>query len=220
MEKPYKTILEPAEDEFVEKKSRFIAYTSPVHTVEEANAFIAGIRQRHWDATHNVPAFVLRSGVQRSSDDGEPGGTAGMPVLDVLLKSGVQDVCVVVTRYFGGILLGAGGLVRAYSHACSLALEAAGVVTMASTFDNYPVRVVTMAPCAAMELTVDYSYYERVNNLLADHGARVQNADFGAAVTLTYTMEETRLPAFAAALTELSGGKYAPTQTGSLFAPV
>ena len=88
MEKPYKTILEPAEDEFVEKKSRFIAYTSPVHTVEEANAFIAGIRQRHWDATHNVPAFVLRSGVQRSSDDGEPGGTAGMPVLDVLLKSG------------------------------------------------------------------------------------------------------------------------------------
>ena len=75
MEKPYKTILEPAEDEFVEKKSRFIAYTSPVHTVEEANAFIAGIRQRHWDATHNVPAFVLRSGVQRSSDDGEPGGT-------------------------------------------------------------------------------------------------------------------------------------------------
>ena len=160
MEKPYKTILEPAEDEFVEKKSRFIAYTSPVHTVEEANAFIAGIRQRHWDATHNVPAFVLRSG----------------------------------------------GLVRAYSHACSLALEAAGVVTM--------------APCAAMELTVDYSYYERVNNLLADHGARVQNADFGAAVTLAYTMEETRLPAFAAALTELSGGKYAPTQTGSLFAPV
>ena len=128
------------------------------------------------------------------------------PVLDVLLKSGVQDVCVVVTRYFGGILLGAGGLVRAYSHACSLALEAAGVVTM--------------APCAAMELTVDYSYYERVNNLLADHGARVQNADFGAAVTLAYTMEETRLPAFAAALTELSGGKYAPTQTGSLFAPV
>ena len=129
MEKPYKTILDPAEDEFVEKKSRFIAYTSPVHTVEEANAFIAGIRQRHWDATHNVPAFVLRSGVQRSSDDGEPGGTAGMPVLDVLLKSGVQDVCVVVTRYFGGILLGAGGLVRAYSHACSLALEAAGVET-------------------------------------------------------------------------------------------
>ena len=80
--------------------------------------------------------------------------------------------------------------------------------------------MVTMAPCAAMELTVDYSYYERVNNLLSDHGARVQNADFGAAVTLAYTMEETRLPAFAAALTELSGGKYAPTQTGSLFAPV
>lgn len=206
MEKPYKTILDPAEDEFVEKKSRFIAYTSPVHTVEEANAFIAGIRQRHWDATHNVPAFVLRSGVQRSSDDGEPGGTAGMAGAGCTLEKRCAGCVRGGDRYFGGILLGAGGLVRAYSHACSLALEAAGVVTM--------------APCARMELTVDYSYYERVNNLLADHGARVQNADFGAAVTLAYTMEETRLPAFAAALTELSGGKYAPTQTGSLFAPV
>ena len=150
--------------------------------------------------------FVLRSGVQRSSDDGEPGGTAGMPVLDVLLKSGVQDVCVVVTRYFGGILPGCRWTgARLFSR---LFFGAGGC------------RCGDHRPCAAMELTVDYSYYERVNNLLADHGARVQNADFGAAVTLAYTMEETRLPAFAAALTELSGGKYAPTQTGSLFAPV
>lgn len=206
MEKPYKTILRSAQDEFVEKKSHFLAYASPVHTVEEANAFISGVRQQHWDATHNVPAFVLKNGIQRSSDDGEPSGTAGVPVLDVLLKSGVQDVCVVVTRYFGGILLGAGGLVRAYSHACSLALEAAGVVTM--------------APCAEMDLRVDYSYYERVQLLLADYNGQVLHTDFGEAVSISYTMEESRLDDFRGALTELSGGKYAPRRTGSRFAPV
>ena len=194
------------EAEFVEKKSRFIGRVWPVDTEEEALAKIQEMKKKHYDATHNCWAYIIRDGAVRFSDDGEPGGTAGMPMLQVLQREGLFNVVCVVTRYFGGILLGAGGLVRAYSHACSLALEAAGVVTM--------------APCAAMELTVDYSYYERVNNLLADHGARVQIADFGAAVTLAYTMEKTRLPAFAAALTELSGGKYAPTQTGSLFAPV
>ena len=156
MEKPYKTILESAEDEFVEKKSRFIAYTSPVHTVEEANAFIAGIRQRHWDATHNVPAFVLRSGVQRSSDDGEPGGTAGMPVLDVLLKSGVQDVCVVVTRYFGGILLGAGGLVRAYSSAVKEGIDASKIGTM-----RYGVR---------LKICTDYNGIGKIQYILRQNG--------------------------------------------------
>ena len=204
----YKTIYEGGEGELVEKKSRFIATVRPVETEEEALAFIEEMKKKYWDARHNcyVYSVGMNREATRCSDDGEPSGTAGRPMLDVLLGAEVHNICVVVTRYFGGILLGAGGLVRAYSHACSLALEAAGVVTM--------------APCAAMELTVDYSYYERVNNLLADHGARVQNADFGAAVTMAYTMEETRLPAFAAALTELSGGKYAPTQTGSLFAPV
>ena len=204
----YHTIYKGGDGEIVEKKSRFIATVRPVHSEEEVLAFIEEVKKKYWDARHNCSAFVIgtKAELTRCSDDGEPSGTAGRPMLEVLLGEGVRNVAVVVTRYFGGLLLGTGGLVRAYSHACSLALEAAGVVTM--------------APCAAMELTVDYSYYERVNNLLADHGARVQNADFGAAVTLAYTMEETRLPAFAAALTELSGGKYAPTQTGSLFAPV
>ena len=204
----YKTIKQPAREEYVINKSRFIGHACPCQTEEQALAFLKRIREEYRDATHNCYAYVIgeNAGIMRYSDDGEPGGTAGLPMMEVLKARGVVNLCVVVTRYFGGILLGAGGLVRAYSHACSLALEAAGVVTM--------------APCAAMELTVDYSYYERVNILLADHGARVQNADFGAAVTLAYTMEETRLPAFAAALTELSGGKYAATQTGSLFAPV
>ena len=166
MEKPYKTILEPAEDEFVEKKSRFIAYTSPVHTVEEANAFIAGIRQRHWDATHNVPAFVLRSGVQRSSDDGEPGGTSGMPVLDVLRKSGVTDVVTVATRYFGGILLGGGGLVRAYSHTASIALQAA--------------QIITMRECLLLSLTCDYGRYGRVASLVPECGGVTDDTVFEA----------------------------------------
>ena len=192
MEKPYKTILEPAEDEFVEKKSRFIAYTSPVHTVEEANAFIAGIRQRHRDATHNVPAFVLRSGVQRSSDDGEPGGTAGMPVLDVLLKSGVQDVCVVVTRYFGGILLGAGGLVRAYSHGASLAVAAGGLQVM---------RL-----CDIVRLSCSYGQYGWVAQLIAEQGGVLDDTIFTDTVELAFHLPLEQTDPLQAALTEKSAG--------------
>ena len=127
----YKTVTMDTSDEFVEKRSRFIGYIRPVKTEEEAIAFINQIKSKHWDATHNVYAYCLREGqVKRYSDDGEPQGTAGIPTLDVLLKSEVTDVVVVTTRYFGGILLGGGGLVRAYSHAASLALAKAQVVTM------------------------------------------------------------------------------------------
>ncbi len=125
----YKTVRAAASGELTEKRSRFIGYCKPVSTEEEATAFIASIRSRHWDARHNVYAYSLREGnLRRYSDDGEPSGTAGMPVLDVLQKSGVTDVCVVVTRYFGGVLLGTGGLVRAYSQAARLGLNAAQVV--------------------------------------------------------------------------------------------
>ncbi len=126
----YKTVRAAASGELTEKRSRFIGYCKPVSTEEEATAFIASIRSRHWDARHNVYAYSLREGnLRRYSDDGEPSGTAGMPVLDVLQKSGVTDVCVVVTRYFGGVLLGTGGLVRAYSQAARLGLNAAqGVI--------------------------------------------------------------------------------------------
>lgn len=111
--KEYKTVRLQSCDEFIEKKSRFIGYVKPVETQEQAVDFINKIKSKHWDATHNVSAYVLRSEmIKRFSDDGEPSGTAGMPMLDVLEKSGVVDVCVVGTRYFGGIMLGAGGLVR------------------------------------------------------------------------------------------------------------
>ena len=111
----YSTIKESASAEFVEKKSRFIGYIAPVKTAEDAAAFIAEIKRKHWDATHNVSAYLLKNGQKKYSDDGEPQGTAGMPMLDVLEKENLTDVCVVGTRYFGGILLGGGGLVRAYS---------------------------------------------------------------------------------------------------------
>lgn len=107
----YKTVRAESQDEFVERKSRFIGYIAPVKTEKEAQDFIVKISKQHFDATHNVYAYVLRDGMtRRYSDNGEPQGTAGVPVLDVLLKEGLTDVCVVVTRYFGGIMLGAGGL--------------------------------------------------------------------------------------------------------------
>ena len=143
----YRTILNEASDEFIERKSRFIGYIKPVTTQEDAVSFINEIKSKHWDATHNVYAYILRDGqIRRYSDDGEPQGTAGIPVLDVLQKEGLTDCVVVVTRYFGGILLGGGGLVRAYSHAAKLAVDAAGVIKMSM--------------CVRAECECDYGYYE------------------------------------------------------------
>ena len=131
----YKTPTIEAHGEFTEKRSRFIGYCKPVTSEEEATRFISQIRSKHWDARHNVYAYSLREGnIKRYSDDGEPSGTAGMPVLDVIVKNEVFDVCVVVTRYFGGILLGTGGLVRAYSQAAKLALDAGKVTISMARF--------------------------------------------------------------------------------------
>ena len=129
--KEYRTVSQEAKEEFTEKRSRFIGWIKPVKTEEEAIEYINAIKSQHWDAKHNVYAYSLREGqISRYSDDGEPQGTAGVPVLEVLTHSGVTDAVIVVTRYFGGILLGTGGLVRAYSHAASIALKSAGVVIM------------------------------------------------------------------------------------------
>lgn len=121
MQAEYTTLAGYGEDEFVEKRSRFIGYAAPVSTEAEAVAFVNSIRERHREATHNVYAYILREGqIKRYSDDGEPQGTAGIPVLDVLQKAGIVDAVVVVTRYFGGTLLGAGGLVRAYTEGAAI----------------------------------------------------------------------------------------------------
>lgn len=207
MEKAYRTIKEEAFDEFIEKKSRFIGYAKPVTTQEEAVAFISQIKQKNWDATHNVSAYVLREQhIQRSSDDGEPSGTAGVPVLDVLLKENLVDVCVVVTRYFGGILLGAGGLIRAYSHGSKIAVDAA--------------KIITMAPCSVISLTVDYSFYDRLNILLNEFSANIENSEFGENVMITFSLDEKAVDAFQEQLTQRSNGKYITKKIGEKFAEV
>lgn len=191
----YKTVEKEASDFFIEKKSKFIGYAKPVKTQEEAVDFISGIKSKHWDATHNVYAYVLReNNIQRYSDDGEPSGTAGVPVLDVMLKESLVDVCVVATRYFGGTLLGAGGLVRAYSHTSKIALEAAGIITMAQ--------------CSIMSAEVDYSFYDRLNILLSDFSAVILNTSFSDKVCVEFSVKENIVDSLNAKLIDVSNGKY------------
>lgn len=191
----YKTVEKEASDFFIEKKSKFIGYAKPVKTQEEAVEFISKIKSKHWDATHNVYAYVLReNNIQRYSDDGEPSGTAGVPVLDVMLKESLVDVCVVATRYFGGTLLGAGGLVRAYSHTSKIALEAAGIITMAQ--------------CSIMSAEVDYSFYDRLNILLSDFSAVILNTSFSDKVCVEFSVKENIVDLLNAKLIDVSNGKY------------
>ncbi|MFR2096187.1 YigZ family protein [Eubacterium sp.] len=192
----YKTVEKEASDFFIEKKSKFIGYAKPVKTQEEAVEFISKIKSKHWDATHNVYAYVLReNNIQRYSDDGEPSGTAGVPVLDVMLKESLVDVCVVATRYFGGTLLGAGGLVRAYSHTSKIALDAAGIITMAQ--------------CSVMSAEVDYSFYDRLNILLSDFSAVILNTSFSDKVCVEFSVKENIADLLNAKLIDVSNGKYA-----------
>lgn len=191
----YKTVEKEASDFFIEKKSKFIGYAKPVKTQEEAVESISKIKSKHWDATHNVYAYVLReNNIQRYSDDGEPSGTAGVPVLDVMLKESLVDVCVVATRYFGGTLLGAGGLVRAYSHTSKIALEAAGIITMAQ--------------CSVMSAEVDYSFYDRLNILLSDFSAVILNTSFSDKVCVEFSVKENIVDSLNAKLIDVSNGKY------------
>lgn len=205
--KEYKTVEFENSDDFVEKKSRFIGYVKPVKTSDEALEFINKIKSKHWDATHNVYAYVLKeNNIRRYSDDGEPSGTAGVPVLDVILKNGLVDVCVVVTRYFGGILLGAGGLVRAYSHGSKIALESGNIITM--------------APCKILSVKVDYSFYERMNILLSEFNANIEETLFEESVKMTFSLKEDKVTLLSEKLTEQSNGKYVLTEVGEKFAKV
>ena len=131
----YYSVIKECSGELIEKKSRFIVYVSPVRTESEATDFLNKIREKHWDARHNVYAYVLKNGISKSSDDGEPHGTAGVPILNVIKNNNLFDTIIVVTRYFGGILLGTGGLLRAYSQAATLAISNSQIVTFKfSTF--------------------------------------------------------------------------------------
>lgn len=203
----YKTIRTAASDSFVEKKSKFIGHICPVTTQEEAMAFIAEKKSAHWDATHNVYAYVLRDGqTRRYSDDGEPQGTAGIPVLDVLLKENVTDCCVVVTRYFGGILLGTGGLVRAYSHGSKLAVQAGGIVTMAM--------------CARLEICCDYTFYGRLSSLIPEMGGIVEDTIYADNVTVVCKMPCELVDAFDAKLFDSSLGRYRSVKKEEFFSEI
>lgn len=205
--KEYKTVEFESKDEFIEKKSRFIGYVKPVRTQEEATDFINAIKSKHWDATHNVSAYVLRdNNIQRSSDDGEPSGTAGVPTLDVLLKEGIVDTCVVVTRYFGGTLLGAGGLIRAYSRASKIAVDAG--------------HIITMAACKIISVSVDYSFYDRLNILLNEFSANIENSEFTDSVTVIFSIRENTVSLLQDKLTQFSNGKYLLKEIGEKFAKV
>jgi uncharacterized YigZ family protein len=176
--------------------SRFIATAAPVFSVDEAKAFIARIREEFSDASHNVPAFLVGHGasvVAHCSDDGEPSGTAGRPALAVLRGSGLGDVAVVVTRYFGGTKLGTGGLVRAYGDAVR---EVLAVLPRA---EKVPTHTVMLA--------VPYPYFERVRLAVAEHQGQILDEDFAADVTVTARFAVEHLPAFQAALQELSNGQ-------------
>ena len=173
MAKDYKPVLENASDECVEKRSRFIGYCKPVKTEQEAIDFINEKRSEHWNATHNVYAYSLREGnIKRYSDDGEPSGTAGMPVLDVIVKNEIFDVVVVVTRYFGGVLLGTGGLVRAYSHGSKIAVEAA--------------KPVIMQNCLVCEARCAYNQYGKVSSLIIGVGAAVDDTVYESDVLVKF----------------------------------
>jgi len=182
-----------ASAEFIEKKSRFIGNIFKVETAEEATEIIKRMQKQFWDATHNVYAYVLENGVMRFSDDGEPGGTAGMPTLDVLKKEEVYNVLCVTTRYFGGTLLGAGGLVRAYSHAAKIALDAAGIAVM--------------QPFTELSVVCPYALLNVIRKQYEHFEAQEISAEFAADVALRIVLPTEKTDGFALQLTEVTGGK-------------
>lgn len=203
----YKTIKFEACDEFVEKRSRFIGYSKPVTTQEQAVEFINQIKSKHWDATHNVYAYVLREGsIMRYSDDGEPQGTAGVPVLDVLVKSELCDIVVVVTRYFGGILLGGGGLVRAYSHGSRIAAQAG--------------KIITMAKCAVCSVFCSYSQYGKVNTTVIANGGIIDDTLYTDSVEIDFHIPPENIGSLNKQLADATGGECAVQIIDEIFCEI
>ncbi len=203
-EEKYITLGKQAEAQFEEKHSLFIGYATPAKSEEEAMAFVAKIKAKHRDATHNVYAYHLKRGIYvRQSDDGEPQGTAGMPVLDVIRKSGVDDACVVVTRYFGGTLLGAGGLVRAYSAAAKLAIEASGIVC----YESY----------TELETTLGYSDYQKFAAELPRFAAIVDDTQYAEGVTLRFAVKSELAEKVIGRIREMTAGKSEAKTIGTRF---
>lgn len=171
----YKTPKGEATGTIYEKKSEFIGYITHVKTEQEAQQYLAKIRKKHYDARHHCYAYIIKDeGVIRQSDDGEPSKTAGMPILEVLRHSGLEDAIIVVTRYFGGTLLGTGGLVRAYTEGAKAALEAA--------------EILTYKTCVDLNITVDYSLYDKLTTLCQNRNGKIIDTQFTDNVTVTIRM--------------------------------
>lgn len=191
------------EDEFVEKKSRFIGRAWLVESEEEALQKIREMKKQHYDATHNCWAYIIRDGAVRFSDDGEPGGTAGMPMLQVLQREGLYNVVCVVTRYFGGILLGTGGLVRAYTKGAKIAVDAAGK-------SMKRVWTVLYIPCP-------YPFYERVKLEIEKFDGIIRKTDFGAEVELEVLFPEAQANPFLDKLTDMTSGTVEGMEVGQEY---
>ena len=191
------------EDEFIEKKSRFIGRVWPVETEEEALEHIQAMKKQHYDATHNCWAYVLKSGAMRFSDDGEPGGTAGNPMMMVLQKENLYNVCCVVTRYFGGTLLGAGGLVRAYTKGAKIAVDAAGK-------SMKRVWSVLYIPCP-------YTFYERVKLEVEAFEGVIRDTQFAAEVELEILVAQPKAQAFLDRILDMNSGTVEGLETAQEY---
>lgn len=203
-ESEYITIKAPSEDSFIEKKSEFIGQICPVKTADEAIEFINTVKAKHRKARHNVYAYITRdNNTSRYSDDGEPQGTGGVPVLDVLKKEGLTDVCVVVTRYFGGILLGGGGLVRAYSHACKLAVDSA--------------QKMIMCRCSQVTVRCDYPLYGKLAYVFPEFGVKTVDESFADDVSVTVLVKSEMAQKLKDKLVDISNGKVILSEVTELW---
>ena len=189
--------------EYIEKKSRFLGGVYPVTSEQEAKEILERVRKQHYDARHNCWCYILNRGQKRYSDDGEPQGTAGQPMLNVFEREGVVDVLCIVTRYFGGILLGAGGLCRAYTKAAKDALDAAGISKM--------------QPWLRQQITVPYALFERAKLLIAAQDGAVEDAQYGADILITYRIPEGADERLRTALREASSGSVIPSLLEEIF---
>ena len=192
---PYKTLMKRASDSFIVNKSRFIGHGAPVESEEEALGFLAEMRREYQDASHNCYAYIIGTnmGIMRYNDDGEPGGTAGMPIIEVMKARGVTNAIVVVTRYFGGVLLGTGGLVRAYTQATQAGIEAA--------------ELVVVSRCVDIEVRAAYGKYDQLVRIASDCGAKVLDTVYDDAVTLRLRMLDGTQEPLLLKITELERGQ-------------
>ena len=204
-ERPYKTLSKEASDAFVVNKSRFIGYAAPVDTEEEALRYIQSVREQHRDATHHCFAYIIgrNAGIMRYQDDGEPSGTAGQPIMEVLRQKQLVNCCAVVVRYFGGVLLGAGGLVRAYTKGCALAVDAAGVAVM--------------EPSVRIQAVLPYGLWDRVQYQLSTQPVALEDTQYTDQVTAVLSLREPDQQIIETALAQWSDGRAVITELDRMY---